>query len=125
MGTGERTHKAVYLAPFYVAEMGITQRFKKLIESQSNIQPTHPEKAIEWVQQKLNIELAEKQKDLFLLVADSKVLIITGGPGTGKTTIIIAILRIFQQLELRILLAAPTGRAAKRRSEATGWVSII
>jgi exodeoxyribonuclease V alpha subunit len=49
------------------------------------------------------------------------VLIITGGPGTGKTTLITAILRIFQQLKLRILLAAPTGRAAKRMNEATGW----
>ena len=105
--------------------MAIVQRFKKLIESQSNIQPIHSEKAIEWVQQKLNIELAEKQKSAVLLAADSKVLIITGGPGTGKTTIIIAILKIFQQLELRILLAAPAGRAAKRMSEATGWVSII
>jgi len=55
------------------------------------------------------------------LAATSKVLIITGGPGTGKTTIINAILRIFQQLKLRILLAAPTGRAAKRMNEATGW----
>lgn len=105
--------------------MGIAQRFKKLIESQSTIRPIHPEKAIEWVQQKLNIELAEKQKDAVLLAAISKVLIITGGPGTGKTTIITAILKIFQQLKPRILLAAPTGRAAKRMSKATGWVFII
>jgi exodeoxyribonuclease V alpha subunit len=117
----EKDHKAVYLAPFYVAETGIDQRLKKLKESQSNIRPINPEKAIEWVQQKLNIELAEKQKEAVVLAANSKVLIITGGPGTGKTTIITAILRIFQQLKLRILLAAPTGRAAKRMSEATGW----
>ena len=121
----EQIHKAVYLVPFYVAEMGIPQRFKKLIESESNIRPIHPEKAIEWVQQKLNIEPAEKARDTVLLAADSKVLIITGGPGTGKTTIITAILKIFQQLKPRILLAVPTGRAAKRMSEVTGWVSII
>jgi len=113
--------KAVYLALFYNAETGIAQRLRKLKESPSNIRPINPEKAIDWVQQKLNIELAEKQKEAIILAASSKVLIITGGPGTGKTTIITAILRIFQQLKLRILLAAPTGRAAKRMSEATGW----
>ncbi len=118
-GVGES--KAVYLSPFYIAETGIAQRFKALKEFSSSIRPINPEKAIEWVQQKLKIELAEKQKEAITLAGGSKVLIITGGPGTGKTTIITAILRIFQQLKLRILLAAPTGRAAKRMSEATGW----
>ncbi len=113
--------KAVYLTPFYVAETGVAQRLINLKESPSNIRPIHPEKAIEWVQQKLNIELAQRQEEAVLLAATSKVLIITGGPGTGKTTLITAILRIFQQLKLRILLAAPTGRAAKRMNEATGW----
>ena len=113
--------KAVYLAPFHVAETGAGQMLMNLNESPSNIRPIHPEKAIEWVQQKLNIELARRQEEAILLAATSKVLIITGGPGTGKTTLITAILRIFQQLKLRILLAAPTGRAAKRMNEATGW----
>jgi len=113
--------RAAYLAPFYVAETGVAQRLINLKESPSNIRPIHPEKAIEWVQQKLSIELAQRQKEAVLLAATSKVLIITGGPGTGKTTLITAILRIFQQLKLRILLAAPTGRAAKRMNEATGW----
>jgi exodeoxyribonuclease V alpha subunit len=120
MGNGDGL-RAVYLAPFYVAETGIAQRLRSLKQSSSNIRPINPEKAIEWVQQKLRIELAEKQKEAVLLAASSKGLVITGGPGTGKTTIITAILRIFQQLKLRILLAAPTGRAAKRMSEATGW----
>ena len=113
--------KAVYLAPFHVAETGVAQMLMNLKESPSNIRPIHPEKAIEWVQQKLNIELARRQEEAILLAASSKVLIITGGPGTGKTTLITAVLRIFQQLKLRILLAAPTGRAAKRMNEATGW----
>jgi exodeoxyribonuclease V alpha subunit len=113
--------KAVYLAPFHVAETGVAQMLMNLKESPSNIRPIHPEKAIEWVQQKLNIELARRQEEAILLAATSKVLIITGGPGTGKTTLITAVLRIFQQLKLRILLAAPTGRAAKRMNEATGW----
>ena len=113
--------RAAYLAPFHVAETGVAQRLINLTASPSNIRPIHPEKAIEWVQQKLNIDLAQRQKEAVLLAAASKVLIITGGPGTGKTTLITAILRIFQQLKLRILLAAPTGRAAKRMNEATGW----
>jgi len=113
--------RAAFLAPFYVAETGVAQRLINLKESPSNIRPIHPEKAIEWVQQKLNMELAQGQEEAVLLAATSKVLIITGGPGTGKTTLITAILRIFQQLKLRILLAAPTGRAAKRMNEATGW----
>ena len=113
--------KAVYLAPFHVAETGVAQMLMNLKESPSNIRPIHPEKAIEWVQQKLNIELGRRQEEAVLLAATSKGLIITGGPGTGKTTLITAILRIFQQMKLRVLLAAPTGRAAKRMNEATGW----
>jgi len=113
--------RATYLPLFYAAETGVAQGLVNLKESPSKIRPIHPEKAIEWVQQKLNIELARGQEEAVLLAANSKVLVITGGPGTGKTTIITAILRIFQQLKLRILLAAPTGRAAKRMNEATGW----
>ena len=113
--------RAVYLASFYVAERGIAQGLRRLRESPSHIRPIHPEKAIDWIQKKLNIELAQRQKEAILLAARSKVMIITGGPGTGKTTLIKAILRIFQQLKLRIFLSAPTGRAAKRMSEATGW----
>ena len=85
------------------------------------MRPIDAEKAIAWVEERLGIELAQKQKEAILMAARSKVLIITGGPGTGKTTIITAILRIFQGLRLRTLLGAPTGRAAKKMSEATGW----
>ena len=70
--------RAAFLAPFYVAETGVAQRLINLKESPSNIRPIHPEKAIEWVQQKLNIELAQKQEEAILLAATSKVLIITG-----------------------------------------------
>jgi exodeoxyribonuclease V alpha subunit len=113
--------RAVYLASFYVAERGIAAGLRRLNESPSHIRPIHPEKVIDWIQNKLNIELAQRQKEAVLLAASSKILIITGGPGTGKTTLIKAVLRIFQQLKLKVFLAAPTGRAAKRMSEATGW----
>jgi exodeoxyribonuclease V alpha subunit len=92
----------------------IVQRLKGLKTASSKIRPIYAEKAVEWVQEKLKIELAAKQQEAILLSAASKVLVITGGPGTGKTTLITAVLRIFQQLKLRIFLGAPTGRAAKR-----------
>ncbi len=118
---GEERKRAVYLSPYHIAETGIARRLLDLRDSSSNIPSIYPEKAIEWVQRRLGVELAEKQKEAVILSAISKVLIITGGPGTGKTTILTAILRIFEQLKLRVLLAAPTGRAAKRMTEATGW----
>jgi exodeoxyribonuclease V alpha subunit len=117
----ERGLKAVYLAPLYHAETGSADRLKRLMEFSSNVRPIHEEKALQWIEERLNLELAPKQKEAILAGARSKVMIITGGPGTGKTTIITAIVRILQGLKLRILLAAPTGRAAKRMSEATGW----
>ncbi|OGP92961.1 MAG: recombinase RecD [Deltaproteobacteria bacterium RBG_16_48_10] len=117
----KRDLKAVYLAPFYYAEAGSADRLKRLMEHPSNVRSIHGDKAIEWIEEKLKIDLAPRQKEAILSATCSKVLILTGGPGTGKTTIITAILRILQGLRLRILLAAPTGRAAKRMSEATGW----
>jgi exodeoxyribonuclease V alpha subunit len=117
----ERGLKAVYLAPLYHAEVGSADRLKRLMEFPSNVRPIHEERALRWIEERLKIELAPKQKEAILAGARSKVMIITGGPGTGKTTIITAILKVLQGLKLRILLAAPTGRAAKRMSEATGW----
>ena len=118
---GGKGNAAVYLAPFYVAEVGVATKLRVLRMAPSRIRPIHAEKAIEWIQQKLQLELAERQKEAIRLAATSKILLVTGGPGTGKTTIIRGILKIFQQLKLRVLLAAPTGRAAKRMSEATAW----
>ncbi len=112
--------RAVYPAALHVAETGIAESLRRLRSSPSPIRPIHPERAIDWIQQNLRIELAPRQKEAILSAARSKVLIITGGPGTGKTTLIRAILRIFQQLKLKVALAAPTGRAAKRMAEATG-----
>ena len=79
-----------------------------------------PDKAIPWVEGKTGLELADSQKMAVRLALVSKVLVVTGGPGVGKTTIITAILRILAAKGARVLLCAPTGRAAKRLSEATG-----
>lgn len=115
--------RSVYLAPFYTAETSVARRLHQLNATPLATRAIDPEKAIAWVEQKLRAKLAEKQREAVTLAAHSKVLIITGGPGTGKTTITRAIMHIFAALDLKILLAAPTGRAAKRMQEATGWES--
>ncbi|MBU4259930.1 MAG: AAA family ATPase, partial [Desulfobacteraceae bacterium] len=78
-------------------------------------------RAVEWVQKQLFITLAEKQLEALRCSVENKVVVITGGPGTGKTTIINAVIKIFSRMKLKIMLAAPTGRAAKRMSEASGY----
>ena len=113
-------NKAVYLAKFYLSETSIVTRMKTLIRTPKSIRDIDFDKAIKWVQQHLPITLAEKQRDAIQCAVENKVMIITGGPGTGKTTIINAILKIFSRINIKIMLAAPTGRAAKRMSEATG-----
>ncbi len=113
-------NKAVYLAKFYLSETSIVTRMKTLIRTPKSIRNIDFDKAIKWVQQHLPITLAEKQRDAIQCAVENKVMIITGGPGTGKTTIINAILKIFSRINIKIMLAAPTGRAAKRMSEATG-----
>jgi len=113
-------NKAVYLAKFYLSETSIVTRMKTLIHTPKSIRNIDFDKAIEWVQRQLPIILAEKQLEAIKCAVENKVMIITGGPGTGKTTIINAILKIFSGIKVKIMLAAPTGRAAKRMSEATG-----
>jgi exodeoxyribonuclease V alpha subunit len=112
-------NKAVYLAKFHVSETSIATRLKTLINAPKSIRKIDSDKAIERVQKQLAIGLAKKQVEAIKCATENKVMVITGGPGTGKTTIINAILKIFSKLKVRIMLAAPTGRAAKRMSETT------
>lgn len=114
-------NKAVYLEKFHFCETSIAARFKTLIEPLQSIHKVDSEKAIEWVQQQLPITLARNQITAIKCALEKKLMIITGGPGTGKTTIINAILKIFSKLKVKIMLAAPTGRAAKQMSETTGY----
>ena len=120
--TGEflENNKGVFLKKFHVSETGIAARLKRLLTAPKAIRAIDAQKAVEWVQKRLAIDLAENQAEAIKCAAQNKILVITGGPGTGKTTIINAILKIFTPLKIRIQLAAPTGRAAKRMSEATG-----
>jgi exodeoxyribonuclease V alpha subunit len=112
--------KAVYLAQFYTSEAGIAKYFTRLISSPKRIRKMDQDKAVQWVQGKINLGLAPKQIEAVKRAISDKVMVITGGPGTGKTTIINAVIKIYRVVGARILLAAPTGRASKRMSEATG-----
>jgi exodeoxyribonuclease V alpha subunit len=116
----QENNKAVYLSGYYTAEKYLAERLKKLVAAPKSIRRIDSGKAIEWVQERLSMTLAEKQIEAVRRAAENKVMVITGGPGTGKTTIINAILKIFSAIKAGIMLAAPTGRAAKRLSEATG-----
>jgi exodeoxyribonuclease V alpha subunit len=112
--------KAVYLTPLYAAEANVARRLKTLIESTKQPLQLDVEKAIEWVQGINRIELAETQKQAIKKAVTGKVLVLTGGPGTGKTTLVNSLVMILEKKGQRILLASPTGRAAKRLSEVTG-----
>ena len=112
--------KAVYLTKFYVSEVGIADRLKTLVAFPKQLRLINIEEAIEWAQKLLKIALSEKQVEALRNSITSKAMVITGGPGTGKTTIINAIIKIYERMGQRVLLAAPTGRAAKRMTEATG-----
>jgi exodeoxyribonuclease V alpha subunit len=113
-------HSAVFLKRFHLCEIGIARGLKNLIDSPKSLREIDSRKAIDWVQGRLAITLADKQIDAVRRAIENKVMVVTGGPGTGKTTIINAVLKIYSRIRARILLAAPTGRAAKRMAETTG-----
>ncbi|MFO7715511.1 ATP-dependent RecD-like DNA helicase [Desulfosarcina sp.] len=112
--------RAVYLAKFHLCETRIAQRLRTLIGTPRQVSLVDVADDLAWVQGHLSIRLADMQVQAVKSALESKVMVITGGPGTGKTTIINAILKIASRRNASVRLAAPTGRAAKRMSEATG-----
>jgi len=111
----------VFLAGLYRAERAIAERLLLLVKGKLPWPPIDPDKALPWVEQRSGLYLPESQKTAIRLALASKVLVITGGPGVGKTTIVKSILRVLSAKGTRLLLCAPTGRAAKRMTEATGF----
>lgn len=111
---------AVYLPAFHYAESNSAKNLYKLLSAPWAEHRVNVDAMIPWVQDLLGITLAQRQEEALRIALESKVMVITGGPGTGKTTLIKAILKIREARGLRVMLAAPTGRAAKRMTEATG-----
>lgn len=116
---GGKEEQAVYLPAFHYAEVNSAKNLRAIIDEPYNSQSVDCEKTLPWLERDMGITLAQAQREAISTAVNSKVMIITGGPGTGKTTIIRAVLRMREAAGFRVLLAAPTGRAAKRMSEAT------
>lgn len=112
--------RRVFLEGLHKAEVSLALRLKTLIGTPPSPVALDADAALAWVQRRSALRFAEAQERAVRRALSAKVLVITGGPGTGKTTIVRGILDILERKGLRIGLAAPTGRAAKRLSEATG-----
>ncbi|GAB4261415.1 SF1B family DNA helicase RecD2 [Thermincola ferriacetica] len=113
-------NNAVYLPPFYFSETGTAKRIKEILAVQAPEPAVDIERVIKEVQAECGITYDEVQLEAIKTAVTSKFMVLTGGPGTGKTTATLAIIRVFQKLGASCILAAPTGRAAKRLSETTG-----
>jgi exodeoxyribonuclease V alpha subunit len=111
---------SLYLPSFFYSETGTARRIKEIVQAKSMFLTSKPEEIIERVQKQSDIKYDKVQIDAIKAASCSKFMVLTGGPGTGKTTTTLAIIRVFMNLRAKVLLAAPTGRAAKRLSEATG-----
>lgn len=118
----EDGERAVYLRPLHTAEVLVAQRLARLAKAdETSASPSlDVERELSWFESTRNIQLADEQRDAIRRAILGKVMVLTGGPGTGKTTIVNGILRILDKQGLRIALTAPTGRAAKRLTETTG-----
>jgi len=113
----------IYLASLYRSEAGVAENLKRLAAGGSPWASIDPGKAIVWVEDRTGISLSSSQAEAIKLALKSKVLVMTGGPGVGKTTLVNSILQIVTAKQVEVLLCAPTGRAAKRLAEATGLVA--
>ncbi len=111
--------EAIYLPPFYFSEAGVARRLTAMLENSDGIR-VDTDGLPERIQKHTGFNYDEVQLQAILTAMESKVLVLTGGPGTGKTTTTLGIITAFREAKAEILLAAPTGRAAKRLSEATG-----
>lgn len=109
-----------YLRNLHRAEVGAADSLTRLAAGSPPWAELDVEAAIPWVEEKAGIKLSESQKRAVDLAVKKKVLVITGGPGVGKTTLVKSILKIISAKSARVLLCAPTGRAAKRLAESTG-----
>ena len=111
--------ECVFLTGLYLAERGIADQIQRIQSGHLPWAEIDADKALPWIEQKTGLSLADSQAEAIRIALKSKVTVITGGPGVGKTTIVNSILRILAAKRVSLLLCAPTGRAAKRMTEAT------
>ncbi len=116
----EENNKAVYLPPFHQAEKGIADNLTRFLQAPSPIPLLDVQDALRKAEKELGMELVSEQRRAVEQALKEKCLVITGGPGTGKTTLVRALVTICRAMGIRCLLGAPTGRAAKRLQEVTG-----
>ena len=112
--------RAVYLTSLHVSETQLARRLADLLRAPRGVPPLDTTLALPWVEQKTGLALTDEQRQAVRLAVREKLLVITGGPGTGKTTILQAVIRLLEAKKVRMHLASPTGRAAKRLAEVTG-----
>lgn len=109
----------IWFAPFYHSERGIVSEIQRIQQGTAPMRPIHVSKALTWIEEQMEIKFAKEQSDAVKRAVSDKIHIITGGPGTGKSTITRAIIEITIKLSKSIICAAPTGKAAKRMSSIT------
>ena len=110
----------LYLKPLFNAEVGVARTLQKLMRGPHPLPATDSEAALDWVEKQMGLAFAPAQRAAVKASLTEKILVLTGGPGTGKTTIVRAIIELFEAKKQRVGLCAPTGRAAKRLAESTG-----
>lgn len=110
----------IYLYNYYMAEKNVAESLIALDNYLNVKEISNFEKKLKKIEKHSDLELSEKQREAVIAVQEHNVCVITGGPGTGKTTIIKTIIEMYKQEKKKVVLCAPTGRAAKRMSEATG-----
>jgi exodeoxyribonuclease V alpha subunit len=118
-----RDESRLYSVNLHTAETACAKLLKRLLASPRGEVTIDAARAVAWVERTQQIQFSEEQREAVRRAAESKVLVITGGPGTGKTTVLRSLLAIFEAKRLRVCLAAPTGRAAKRMEEASGHLA--
>jgi exodeoxyribonuclease V alpha subunit len=118
-GSIMREDSALFLPLLQQAEVGCDKLIKRLLGVPQDPIAIKMDKAIAWVEREQGFDLSEEQRDAIRTAVEAKVMVITGGPGTGKTTVLNGLLDIFEKKNVQPLLAAPTGRAAKRMEAAT------
>ena len=118
---------AIYLAPFYYAELGVANQFLRLLNGGKDLGYVEPKTSssinttvLNQLEREMGIHFASQQREAIHTAMTARAMILTGGPGTGKTTTTVGMIRLFEAQGRRITLTAPTGRAAKRLSETTG-----